>query len=150
MLRKFLMIFPVVALSTIGYGCAAGGAAQVGGGGAQSYGTVSGSGGGSANCANCGTVTEITIVESKPAGVGVGTVIGAVIGGFAGSEIGSGSGRDAATAAGAVAGGYAGTQAEAKAGQFYRITVRKDNGVFEEIYQRNPPGYGVGARVQLR
>jgi len=144
MINKFLLIAAVL----LGcFGCAGG---PFGGPAAQPTGAYGQQGGANGSCTNCATVTEIQIVDNKPAGIGLGSVIGAVIGGYAGSEIGSGSGRDAATAIGAAAGGYAGTEAEASVGQFYRITVRKDNGVFEEIYQRNPPNYGVGARVQLR
>ncbi len=144
MINKFLLTTAVL----LGcFGCAGG---PLGGPSAQPTGAYGQQAGANDSCTNCATVTEIRVVDSKPAGIGFGSVIGAVIGGYAGSEIGSGSGREAATAIGAAAGGYAGTQAESSVGQFYRITVRKDNGVLEEIYQRTPPDYGVGARVQLR
>ena len=143
MINKFLLATAVLLGA---FGCAGG---PFGGPSAQPTGTY-GQAGANDSCTNCATVTDIRIVESKPAGLGIGSIIGAVVGGYAGSEVGDGTGRNVATAIGAAAGGYAGTQVEAAGGQFYRITVRKDNGVMEEIYQRQQPNYNVGARVQLR
>ena len=115
------------------------------GAGAQAYAVP----GGSQNCVDCGTVTNVAIVERKPQSSGAGMVIGALIGAAAGREVSNDEDDDQGTAAGVVAGAAAGHEIERRAGQWYQVTVAMDNGRTEYIYQKQAPQYGVGARVRV-
>ncbi len=101
------------------------------------------------NCFNCGTVTDIRIVESKPQSSGVGMIIGAVVGAAAGREVSNDEDDKQGAIAGAAAGAAAGHEIERRKGQYYQVVVAMDNGGYQNIYLQYPPSYGVGSRVQV-
>lgn len=104
-----------------------------------------------------GRVSNIELVRTtqERGATGAGALIGGVVGGLAGSQIGSGRGQDAATVAGAVGGAIAGHQIEkSRAGgttttDYYRVTVRLDNGSYQSYDQESVGDLRVGDRVRV-
>lgn len=66
------------------------------------------------NCANCGVVEAINVIEVKGEGSYLGMIAGGLAGALLGSQVGggSGSGKKVATVAGAAGGAYAGNEIE--------------------------------------
>lgn len=104
-----------------------------------------------AQCANCGVIESIRVVESKGEGTGVGAVTGGVVGGILGNQVGRGSGRTAMTVVGAGAGAYAGHEIEknVKRTTQYQIGVRMSDGGLRTFYQPSQPALGVGQKIQV-
>jgi len=106
-------------------------------------------------CADCGVVQEVqqVYVENSGNGGTLGAVIGAVAGGVLGSTIGKGNGRTAATVGGAVAGGAVGNQVGKRGSgesTAWRIVVRRDDGQYVTVTQRDNPGVRSGDYVEIR
>lgn len=102
-------------------------------------------------CANCGVVESIKLVELKGEGSGAGAVAGGVLGAVVGNEIGAGRGKTLATVAGAAGGAYAGNEIEknVKKSTYFRITVRMNNGGVHTITQKTDPGFKSGDSVRI-
>ncbi|MEO8746222.1 MAG: glycine zipper 2TM domain-containing protein [Rhodanobacter sp.] len=109
----------------------------------------------SARCANCGVVQEVQqVYTDSDSGNGgtLGAIIGAVAGGVLGSTIGKGDGRTAATVGGAVAGGVVGNQVGKHSdggGTAWRVVVRRDDGQYVTVTQRENPGVRNGDYVEI-
>ncbi len=100
-------------------------------------------------CTTCGTVENVSAVERKPAGSGLGVVAGGVVGGLLGNQIGKGNGRTAATVLGAIGGGVAGNAIEKniKKETVYQIAVRMEDGSVRTVEKAAP--VAVGSRVTM-
>jgi len=110
---------------------------------------------GPARCANCGVVQEVQQVyldSDSGSGGTLGAIVGAVAGGLLGNTIGKGDGRKAATVGGAVAGGVVGNQVGKRnsGGTAWRIVVRRDDGQYVTVTQRENPGVRNGDYVEIR
>lgn len=123
------------------------------------YGGYAQSGGyrnGPPRCYDCGVVQDVqqVYVENDNGNGGtLGAVIGAVAGGLLGNTIGKGDGRKAATVGGAVAGGVVGNQIGKRSGgesTAWRIVVRRDDGQYVTVTQRDDPGVRNGDYVEIR
>lgn len=112
--------------------------------------------GGSTRCANCGVVQEVQQVYldgGSGNGGTLGAIVGAVAGGLLGNTIGKGDGRKAATVGGAVAGGMVGNQVgkgNSGGSTAWRIVVRRDDGQYVTVTQRENPGVRSGDYVEIR
>jgi len=102
-------------------------------------------------CANCGVVEAINLVEVKGEGTYLGKIAGGVAGVLLGSQIGSGRGTTAAQVAGAAGGAYAGNEIEKrmKTTRHWEAVVRLDNGGTQTVSYEAQPGFAVGARVKV-
>lgn len=102
-------------------------------------------------CDTCGTITQITPVQTEGETSGAGAVAGAIIGGVIGHQFGSGSGNDAATAAGAVGGAVAGNEVEERrnANTVYRVKVDMNRGPTRTVDLASAEGFTVGDRVRV-
>ena len=105
----------------------------------------------SAQCAHCGTIESVRVVELKGEGSGVGAVTGGVVGGILGNQVGRGTGRTVMTVVGAGAGAYAGHEIEknVKRSTQYQIGVRMSDGSLRTFYQQSQPALGVGQKVRV-
>ncbi len=107
-------------------------------------------------CGSCGVVQEVQQVytdDGNGSGGTLGAVIGAVAGGLLGNTIGKGDGRKAATVGGAVAGGMVGNQMGKRnegGGTAWRVVVRRDDGQYVTVTQRQNPGVRNGDYVEIR
>jgi uncharacterized protein YcfJ len=102
-------------------------------------------------CTSCGKVVSVTQETRKgKAGAG-GAIAGAVIGGVLGHQVGGGTGKTIATVAGAAGGAYAGKKIEekAKSEDFYRVTVRMDNGSEQSFEFDGIPPWREGDKVKV-
>jgi len=110
---------------------------------------------GPARCGNCGVVQEVQQVYidgDNGNGGTLGAIIGAVAGGVLGSTVGKGDGRTAATVGGAVAGGVVGNQVGKRGDQgstAWRVVVRRDDGQYVTVTQRENPGVRNGDYVTI-
>ncbi len=104
-----------------------------------------------------GVVHSIELVQQENAGgdnsIGLGTIAGAVIGGVVGNQIGAGRGNTAATVAGVAGGAYVGHALEKENRQrqkvdAYKITVRMEDGSYQELMQNTDGNLRVGDRVR--
>ena len=100
---------------------------------------------------------SIELVQQENAGsdnsIGLGTVAGAVIGGVVGNQIGAGRGNTVATVAGVAGGAYVGHALEKENRQrqkvdAYKITVRMEDGSYQELMQNTDGNLRVGDRVR--
>jgi outer membrane lipoprotein SlyB len=99
-----------------------------------------------------GVVSDIDVFEDRARPSGGGAILGAVIGGVVGNQIGSGSGRAAATGAGVIGGALIGNAIEERNrrdDEFFRVTVRLDNGGRREFDYKQLSGLRVGDRVRI-
>jgi outer membrane lipoprotein SlyB len=99
-----------------------------------------------------GVVSDIDVFEDRARTSGGGAILGAVIGGVVGNQIGSGSGRAAATGAGVIGGAIVGNAIEERNrrdDEFFRVTVRLNNGARREFDYKQLNGLRVGDRVQI-
>src|SRR5690606_2778767 len=129
----------------MGAGCAStgNGSGYYGDGYGPSYGTPS--------CANCGTVTKITVGGSSGK---AGAVIGGIVGAIAGHEVSSHTGgskgnQNLSAAAGAVAGAAAGNAIQKNRSDGYTVHIRMDDGRTISVTQDNVSGFREGARVRV-
>ena len=105
------------------------------------------------NNAVYGYVQSVDLVRAESQTTGAGAVIGGVIGAVVGRQIGGGSGRGAATAIGAVGGALVGNQIEKgqrAARDFYRVSVRFDDGSQRQFDYENPVDVRQGDRVWVQ
>ncbi|MGL1833615.1 glycine zipper 2TM domain-containing protein [Rhodocyclaceae bacterium SMB388] len=98
-----------------------------------------------------------TVTGGGGSGIGLGTVAGAVVGGLIGSQIGSGSGTTAATVVGAAGGAYVGHEIENRQQaqqvqaqpDVLKITVRMEDGSYQDLLQPLDADFRVGDRVRV-
>jgi len=104
------------------------------------------------NESRVGKVSNIEIIETSKRTSGGGAILGAIVGGALGNQVGKGDGRKAATVAGAVGGAFAGNAIEKnnkRDDQFYRVSVRFDNGNSAQYDYNNIEDLQVGDRVKV-
>ena len=97
-----------------------------------------------------GVVQSIELVRLENTGVGAGTIVGAVVGGIIGNQVGKGGGNTAATVIGAAGGAYAGHEIEKRNMQTsdaYRISIRMNDGSYQQVTQSSSADIRVGDRV---
>lgn len=101
-------------------------------------------------CADCGVVVAVKLVEQKGEGTGLGAVVGGVAGAVVGHEIGNG--RDVGTAIGAVGGAVAGHQIErhARTTKHYEVQVRMPDGKLRSVKYATRPAWKSGDKVKLQ
>lgn len=100
-----------------------------------------------------GNVTNIEIFATSSRTSGGGAILGAIVGGALGNQVGDGDGRTAATVVGAVAGGVVGNEIERRNkrdDEFYRVSVRFDNGASAQYDYNNIYNLRIGDRVHIR
>lgn len=102
-------------------------------------------------CANCGVVEAINVVEHKGEGSYLGMIAGGVAGALLGSQVGEGRGTTVAQVAGAAAGGFAGNEIEKrmKTTKHYEVVVRLENGGSQMVSYPASPAFAVGSRVKV-
>jgi outer membrane lipoprotein SlyB len=106
---------------------------------------------GASNCANCGVVEAINVIEVKGDGSYLGMIAGGLAGALLGSQVGGGSGRTVATVAGAAGGAYAGSEIEKrmKQSRHYEVIMRLEGGGSQAVAYEAEPGFRVGDRVKV-
>lgn len=97
-------------------------------------------------CADCGVVVMVRMVERKGDGTGLGGVAGAIVG----REISDG--RDVGTVVGAAGGAIAGHQIErhARTTKHYEVRVRMSEGNEKSVRFATRPAWKPGDRVRLQ
>ena len=102
-------------------------------------------------CANCGTVESVRLVEYRGEASGVGAVAGGVAGALLGNQVGHGNGRTAMTLVGGAGGAYLGNEVEksTKRSSGYQIKVRMSDGGMRTLNQRDVPDVRSGDRVRI-
>ena len=114
--------------------------------------TIGDARGGINNAQQFGNVSGIEVVPVANRSSGGGALLGAVIGGVLGNQVGSGTGRAVATGVGVVGGAAVGNNIESRNktdGEFYRVSVRFDNGVFGHFDYQRIDDLRVGDRVKV-
>jgi outer membrane lipoprotein SlyB len=99
-----------------------------------------------------GRVSGIEMVPVASRTTGGGAVLGAVLGAVIGHQVGSGTGRDVATGVGAVGGAVIGNSVEKRNkndSDFYRVSVRFDNGTRGQFDYQRIDDLRVGDRVMV-
>ena len=127
-------------------GCASTGYGNNYGGGGYDYGNRYGN-----TCANCGTVTKLTVGGASGT---KGAVIGGIIGAVAGHEISSHTGgskgnQNMSAVAGAAAGATVGNAIQKNRSEGYTVHVRMDDGRTTTVTQMNISGFREGSRVRI-
>ncbi len=100
-----------------------------------------------------GNVTNIETFATSSRTSGGGALLGAIVGGALGNQVGKGDGRKAATVVGAVAGGVAGNEIEKRNkrdDEFYRVSIRFDNGSSAQYDYNDINDLRVGDRVKIQ
>ena len=102
------------------------------------------------NCADCGRVTAVNLVEKQGDSNAVGLIAGGVAGAVLGHQVGGGFGKDLATIAGAAGGAYAGkkVQENMNASKVWRVSVTYTNGGSASFDFAQDPGLKVGDNVR--
>jgi len=102
------------------------------------------------DCADCGRVTAVHVVEKQGDSNAVGLIAGGVAGAVLGHQVGGGFGKDLATVAGAAGGAYAGKkiQENMNSSQVWRVTVSYTNGGSAHFDFASNPGFKVGDPVK--
>lgn len=105
----------------------------------------------SRQCANCGVVEAVNVIEVKGEGNYLGMIAGGLAGALLGHQVGGGTGKTVATVAGAAGGAYAGKEIEnrMKTTKHYEVIARLENGGTQAIPYETDPGYKVGDRVRV-
>jgi outer membrane lipoprotein SlyB len=99
-----------------------------------------------------GNITNIETFETSSRTSGGGAILGALVGGALGNQVGKGDGRKAATVAGAVGGAVAGNAIEKRNkrdSEFFRISVRFDNGGTAQYDYQDIDNLQLGDRVRV-
>ena len=99
-----------------------------------------------------GNITNIETFETSSRTSGGGAILGALVGGALGNQVGKGDGRKAATVAGVVGGAVAGNAIEKHSkrdSEFFRISVRFDNGSSAQYDYNDIDNLQVGDRVRV-
>jgi outer membrane lipoprotein SlyB len=102
-------------------------------------------------CANCGVVEAVNVIEVKGEGNYLGMIAGGLAGALLGHQVGGGSGKQIATVAGAAGGAFAGNEIEKrmKTTKHYEVITRLENGGTQAVPYETDPGYKVGDRVRV-
>jgi outer membrane lipoprotein SlyB len=102
-------------------------------------------------CANCGVVEAVNVIEVKGEGNYLGMIAGGLAGALLGHQVGGGSGKQIATVAGAAGGAFAGNEIEKrmKTTKHYEVIARLENGGTQAIPYDTDPGYKVGDKVRV-
>lgn len=102
-------------------------------------------------CANCGVVEAVNVIEVKGDGNYLGMIAGGLAGALLGHQVGGGTGKTVATVAGAAGGAFAGNEIEKhmKTTKHYEVIARLENGGTQAIPFDTDPGYKVGDRVRV-
>jgi outer membrane lipoprotein SlyB len=102
------------------------------------------------DCADCGKVTAVHLVEKKGDSNAVGLIAGGVAGAVLGHQIGGGMGKDLATIAGAAGGAYAGkkVQENMNTTKVWEVSVTYTNGGSAKFDYAQDPGFKVGDSVK--
>lgn len=103
------------------------------------------------NCANCGVVEAINVIEVQGEGNYLGMIAGGLAGALLGSQVGGGSGKTVATVAGAAGGAYAGNvlQKRLKTARHYEVITRLESGGSQAVSYEAEPAFRVGDRVKV-
>lgn len=99
-----------------------------------------------------GNVTNIETFARSSRTSGGGAILGAIVGGALGNQVGKGDGRKAATVAGAVGGAFAGNAIEKRNrrdDEFFRVSIRFDNGSSSLYDYEDVNDLRVGDRVKV-
>ena len=101
-------------------------------------------------CAECGVVLSVRLVEQKGEGTGLGAVVGGVAGAVVGHEITHG--RDVGTVVGAAGGAFAGHEIErqARTTKHYEVRVQMSDGQSIIVKFAAPPAWKQGDKVRLQ
>ena len=102
-------------------------------------------------CANCGVVEAVNVIEVKGDGNYLGMIAGGLAGALLGHQVGGGTGKTVATVAGAAGGAFAGNEIEKrmKTTKHYEVIARLESGGTQAIPFDTDPGYKVGDRVRV-
>lgn len=102
-------------------------------------------------CANCGVVEAVNVIEVKGEGNYLGMIAGGLAGALLGHQVGGGTGKQIATVAGAAGGAFAGNEVEKrmKTSKHYEVITRLENGGTQAVPYETDPGYKVGDRVRV-
>lgn len=102
-------------------------------------------------CANCGVVEAVNVIEVKGEGNYLGMIAGGLAGALLGHQVGGGSGKQIATVAGAAGGAYAGNEVEKrmKTKKHFEVITRLENGGTQAVSYETDPGYKVGDKVRV-
>lgn len=103
------------------------------------------------NCANCGVVESVNMIEVNGNGSYLGKIAGGVVGAVIGSQIGSGRGTTAAEIAGAVGGAVAGNEIEKRVrkSRHYDVVTRLRDGGTQTTSYPVEPAFKVGDKVRV-
>ena len=103
-------------------------------------------------CANCGVVEAVNVIEVKGEGNYIGMIAGGLAGAVLGHQVGGGSGKQIATVAGAAGGAFAGNEIEKrmKTTKHYEVITRLENGGTQAVPYETDPGYKVGVGDKVR
>ena len=106
---------------------------------------------GGRNCANCGVVESINMIEVNGSGSYLGKIAGGVVGAVIGSQIGSGRGTTAAEIAGAVGGAVAGNEIEKRVrkSRHYDVITRLRDGGAQTTSYPVEPAFKIGDKVRV-
>lgn len=105
------------------------------------------------NESRMGSVTNIENIATSSRTSGGGAILGAIVGGALGNQVGKGDGRKAATVVGAVGGAVAGNAIERnnkRDDEFYRVSIRFDNGSSAQYDYNSIDDLRVGDRVRVQ
>lgn len=102
-------------------------------------------------CANCGVVEAVNVIEVKGEGNYLGMIAGGLAGALLGHQVGGGTGKQIATVAGAAGGAFAGNEVEKrmKTTKHYEVIARLENGGTQAITYETEPGYKVGDKIRV-
>lgn len=102
------------------------------------------------DCADCGKVTAVHVIDKKGDSNAVGLIAGGVAGAVLGHQIGGGMGKDLATIAGAAGGAYAGkkVQENMNTTKVWQVSVTYANGGSAKFDFAQDPGFKVGDPVK--
>jgi outer membrane lipoprotein SlyB len=99
-----------------------------------------------------GNISGIEVVPMASRPSGGGALLGAVIGGALGNQVGAGMGRAAATGVGVIGGAMVGNNVEQRrhdGSEYYRVSVRFDDGAFGHFDYQRIDDLRVGDRVKI-
>ena len=101
-------------------------------------------------CADCATVSAVSVLEKLGQATPLGLVAGGVGGGILGHQLGGGIGRDLATLAGVLGGAYAGKDLEEKTRSLkvWTVTVQYPDNSKRNFEFKEDPKYKVGDQVK--
>ncbi len=101
-------------------------------------------------CADCGTVSAVSVLEKDGQGTPLGVIAGGLGGAILGHQVGGGIGKDMATVAGAVGGAYAGKMIEEKARAYkvWSVTVQYPDSSSRSFEFKEDPQYRTGDPVK--